>query len=94
MLGSVPPVGTVWDVTRRKSEGHGARVCGLFVTEQRCICRAKIHDLRDPHHEVDKSMTINDLVQTAWLARARIENPRPTGSAEQCIFNAAALTQA
>lgn len=79
MQGSVPPAGTVRDVTRRKSEGHGARVCGLFITEDGCICRAKILNFRDPNHEVDKSMTTNDLVPTEWLAGAAEWKSAPEG---------------
>jgi hypothetical protein len=49
---SVPPAGTVREVTRRieESEGHVARVCGLFITQSRSICRAKVGSSSGPDH--------------------------------------------
>jgi hypothetical protein len=52
MQNSVPPGGPVRVVTRRieESEGHVARVCGLFITQDRCTCRAKAGKLCDRCH--------------------------------------------
>ena len=53
MQDSIPPAGTVRVVTRsiEESEGHVARVCGLFVALHRSICRAKMPNSSDPNHQ-------------------------------------------
>src|ERR1700731_3920139 len=63
---SVPPAGTVREVTRRieESEGHVARVCGLFISQSRSICRAKVGVPVVRITGNDKSMNVNDLVRT------------------------------
>jgi hypothetical protein len=51
-IDAVPPARTaIWEVTLfvKESEGHSL-FCGLFVTEGRCICRAKAKKARDCDH--------------------------------------------
>ena len=62
-IDSVPPSGTVREVTRRKSEGHGARVCGLSVVIHRSTSRAKTGSRGEFGHAPHKPMTTNQLIQ-------------------------------
>jgi hypothetical protein len=63
-MNTVPAAETVRVVTRRinESEGHVARVCGLFITCDRSICRAKTGPYVISLRPSDKQMTSKDLV--------------------------------
>jgi hypothetical protein len=41
MQDTVPRATVMWEVTQNFEESEAHRVCGLFGTHQRCICRAK-----------------------------------------------------
>src|ERR1700722_14951903 len=68
---SVPPAGTVREVTRRieESEGHVARVCGLLVTRVEAFAAPKLEVPVARIRGNDKSMNINDLVRTGMLGQ-------------------------
>ncbi len=63
MQNSVPPARTVRVVTRGvESEGHVARVCGLFVKLTDAFAAPKLEAQAPQWMRQDKRMKVNDLV--------------------------------
>jgi hypothetical protein len=59
---SVPPAGTVWDVTRRKCEGHGAEFAASLLERRDAFAAPKAESCVMWITRGDKYLRVNDLV--------------------------------
>jgi hypothetical protein len=66
-IDSVPPAGTVRDVTRRKCEGHGAEFAASLLGSRDAFAAPKAESCVMGITRVDKCLTVNDLVGTQSL---------------------------
>jgi hypothetical protein len=61
-IDAVPPVGTVQEVTRRKSEGHGAEFAASLLPRKSAFAAPNCEGYATQGPGEDKWLIVNDLV--------------------------------